>query len=448
MKTPDQCPRAFYQYLRRRGISKSNLLAKLESWGPTDLLDFAKEAHLTLLSSPPRAQSVFTFSANATLSGAPFPCAGLDCRLRNLDSAARFAALYADRVYITNPFEPYVDLESAGDFMRRTLAGDIMGMLYVQPLLEEGILCVQNNIVGLCRDCLAEVEGLEREISKKVDRARRRLLERYLKEVKVQVMTRGDEAFLAFLGPENLLGHDRIDLVGDLPEAVLEDYVPGSQRRLTKKEIKANNLLGFLVNPVAMGLFQQSVRVRLYQTQYLTDSEVELDLVTSIDRPEVVQLSQALLAGLSHSLPTVEGVSLSKLVDLRREEGEAFQVYRDKLHAALKQSKGLNEFQIRQLVEDEISPEIHRIERTMKKARALLVKSLKTEMLIGAGYVAIGLCSGLLSRQAVEIVAAVGGYSFASSVAEKVMKLGGEPEEVLDSPYYFLWKVRRAPTRS
>lgn len=98
-------PREFYEYLRKKRVSNRNVVRKLHSWNSNKILDFVHDAYLTLREQPRNTQSIFNSSANASLSGAPFPCAAIGCRLDNLDSLARFATLYADTVYIANLFE-------------------------------------------------------------------------------------------------------------------------------------------------------------------------------------------------------------------------------------------------------------------------------------------------------------------------------------------------------
>jgi hypothetical protein len=434
----------FFSFIRKNKLTERNVFDELEKWDSTKVLDFANEAHAILLGSSFQTDSFFTFSANSTLSGAPFPCFSPVCRLENLDSVIKFSALYADKVYLTNPFEKYVYAETVDDFTKTNLAGDISGLFYLQPFLNDGIIAIQNNIAFLCESHLAEIEKLEKEIEKEVERARKALIKMYQKEVKVSLVSWDDEIFISLSGPEHLIEHGQLDMVGNIPEPLLRNYTLGDTKELSKQEIKENHLFDYFTNRITRDLFQQSVRVHLYRTQYLTDRKVELDLTSTLEKPEVAQASKALLEGLTHSIPTLDTVEPRKLLTLRRKEGEAFEVYRDKLQAALSKSATLNPREMKQLVQDEVNPEIHKIERTIKKERKLLINSLKDDLLIGAGYLAIGIFSGLLSSQAKEIITALGGFSFATSVARKVFQLGQEPDSVQENPYYFLWKTKKA----
>lgn len=69
-----------------------------------------------------------------------------------------------------------------------SIVGDILGLVHLRPLFEAGLLSVRNNILLLCAEHLDELEAIERRVSKQLDKARKRLQRRYLKEVHFQIM--------------------------------------------------------------------------------------------------------------------------------------------------------------------------------------------------------------------------------------------------------------------
>jgi len=401
MKASTEYPEEFYKYIRRRGISEENVFRKLDSWGPNEILDFVQEAYLALRAQPEKTESIFAFSANSSLSGAPFPYASINCRLNKIDSVARFAALYADQVFIENPFEKYVHYKSIYDprTNKIIIAGDILGLLYLRPLFQAGLLSTRHNILLLCSECKDEVENLEREVAEQLDKARKQLQKKYLREVKVHIEKREDEVFLSYAGPEHLVEHGIIDFIGQLPQPLLEKCGSVGARQLTNREIKEYDLTSWFVDPILKDIFQQNIHVCRHRTQYLTDREIDLDIVTSIGEPDVIRTSKSFLAGLSHSIPTIEDVRLDKLIRLRQKEGEAFEVYRDALHRVLNQARALKPEEMRELIDDEIRPEIHKIERTIKNTRRLLVDSLTRDILVSTGYIAIGLFADSCHRK-------------------------------------------------
>jgi hypothetical protein len=432
----------FYAFLRKKGLSEKNLARKIESWSNTETLDFAKEACLLLREQPEKPGTIFRFSASSTLSGAPFPCSSTECRLERLDPLARFAALYADQVYIQNPLERYYFWERIGDENKQIVAGDVLCLLYLRPLFEAGLLSVKNGTVALCEECLAQQVALEEETRERLERPRKRLQERYLKNVEVYVVKRENETFLTCQGPEQLLGHSTVDFMGNLPKPLVEKFAKG-EHKVSKRDVRKYGFVDSWVDSIMSDLFRQNIDVYLSRSQYLTDREIDLDVVTSVGEPETIHDCKSLLAGLSHTVPAVQGVRLDRLVRLRQKESEAFEVYRDALGRVLNQARALKPKEMRQLIEDEVRPEVHRIEHAVKNARRLLLESLTRDLIVSTGFIAVGLFGGFLSPRAAEVVTTLGGLNFVRSVAEKVSQVQKDPAGVVEKPYYFLWKLKR-----
>src|SRR3989338_4001732 len=93
--------------------------------------------------------SIFNFSAGSSIGGGIRPCSCMDCRIENVHKLATFAALYADKVIIPNPFEHiYYNLSSDFNFKNNEqwnffvnrLIGDIVVMLNLKPLINKGLL--------------------------------------------------------------------------------------------------------------------------------------------------------------------------------------------------------------------------------------------------------------------------------------------------------------------
>ena len=433
----------FYAFLHKKGLSEKNSARKIDSWSNTKTLDFAKEASLLLREQPEKSGTIFRFSASSTLSGAPFPCSSIECRLERLDSLARFAALYADQVYIQNPLERYYFWEHIGDENKQIVAGDVLCLLYLRPLFEAGLLSVKNGTVALCEECLAQRVALEEEIGERLERPRKRLQEIYSKNVEVYVVKRENETFLTCQGPEQLLGHSSVDFIGDLPKPLVAKFASKGEHKVSKRDVRKYGFVDSWVDSIIKDLFRQNIDVHFSKSQYLTDREVDLNVVTSVGEPETIHDCKSLLAGLSHTVPAVQGVRLDRLVRLRQKESEAFEVYRDALGRVLNQARALKPKEMRQLIDDEVRPEVHKIEQAVKNARRLLVESLTRDLVVSAGFIAVGLFGGFLSPRAAEVVTALGGLTFARSVAEKVSQVRKDPAGVVEKPYYFLWKLKR-----
>ncbi len=94
----------------------------------------------------------FSFVANSSLSGKPYPCSDLNCRLNKLDNLVSFASLYADTIYINNPFEfLYHSWENLNlEFIKNEIANAIYQYFYLKPFISLGIISYSCSYVTLC----------------------------------------------------------------------------------------------------------------------------------------------------------------------------------------------------------------------------------------------------------------------------------------------------------
>ena len=395
------------------------------------------------------ASSIFDFVTNSTLSGGVRPCSALECRLRQADKLARYAALYAERVLIRDPLEKYWDITKINDLVRATVAGDLLLLYYLRPLLEKGILEIASQWVGLCEKHLKEVTQMEEAFRRKLTKAQRLLERKHITRVKATLKGEDQMPFIEITGVDSLTGHSPVVIeLLELPPLMAKQFDGAKPYSLSERDLRKFGIFDFLIDPILDDLFIQNWYSVMYGSSYLTDREPDIDALRVInDRKTNVQ-NDALLEGLSHTVPFIYDVDLAKLVRLREVEGESFQVYRDALSATLRSARGLNSIRIREAFQDQIRPELNRIDLAIKNARKLLWNSVKIDALVAAGWVGIGLFSGVLPPNIGEIVAALGGFQFVSRTLEKLIKSGREPAQIRESSYYFLWKVREAASRN
>jgi hypothetical protein len=436
----------FLKVLQKKHLSVKNFPEKIMSWSAVQIIEFAADAYFSLEELPNKVHNLFTFAASSSFSGGAFPCAGAKCRLNNMDSLSRFAALYADRVYIPNPFEKFLDIDDGkeiSEVLRDDLIGDLYNLIYAQPLFEAGLFSVRNNIRGLCASCLEHSEQLEESIQYKLDQVEKHLETQYGSKVRVEITDREDEIFLVFSGPEQFVEHGSVDICGTLRQDLVDGYVRGKSRKLTRKEIQKYGIFQWFIRPTLTDLFEQNLHVLTRHTQYLSNRQIDFDLIASVGTPDTLSVNRKLVDGIAHSIPDILGIRLENLLKLREKEGEAFMVYRDKLRNALEQSKALKTKEIVQLVDDEIKPELNKIENTIKNSRKLLKRSLLQDVIVSSGYITVGIFGGFLSPQAGNLVTAIGGLTSARALVEKTTKMITAPEQVLENPYYFLWKATK-----
>jgi hypothetical protein len=141
--------------------------------------------------------SKFSFVANNTLSGGSFPCSRDKCRINHIDTLARNAVLYADVVYIQNPFDKYLHILHFSDYARNLLIADIKVLFHVKPLLDAGIFLFTTTFQHICRECLRETKAITKEYEARIIEAEISLKETFLNKIEFILETDEDgDAFI------------------------------------------------------------------------------------------------------------------------------------------------------------------------------------------------------------------------------------------------------------
>lgn len=450
----------FFEFIHCEGLNAKNLEARV------DLMDGIKLQRLVeilnqLVHVPyeehGRHKRAFDFEANADLSGGSDWCSSLMCRLRKVDELARFSALYSDKVFIANPFDKYDDLDSTFykepriHLARRYLVGDILVLLYLKPLFEAGILFVRVNPSHICFDCINKSVDEGSDIRSVLDNLRNELRKIYYQEPKYVFRNEKEYYVCTATGTEHLIEHGEIELRyskthhPDL-RPIARSLGKKKSKQLSNEELKVVGIVESLLDPVLDGLLVQSFSAKVHGTSYITNKSIEIDLINRTGSKEVANVSTAMLEGFLHSVPNVVSAPLSKLLALRKDQFDAFLVYRDALDKALKEGRNLSIEEMKTLVDDVVRPEINKVSRAINISKKLLGHGLKTDAFIGTGFITIGLFAGLLLPDIKSLVEAVS--TGAASVAlldgaRRISNARFTEASVAENPYYFLWQAKQ-----
>lgn len=391
----------------------------------------------------------FSFTANSSLSGGSYPCSYPDCREKKLKELVSFASLYADEVYIQNPFEKIMlaGPESFGDAGRVEMLTGIYNYYYLKPLIESGVIKYSRNMVDLCTH---HWESFAKPLKERLEEKERRLgdlLEAHLLERCVISFDIGKGAgpFLKVAGPEGLIEHGSryLHLFGDLADHFVEKYGNKTPYKFSKKEVLDEELLFLIINPIISDLSIQEWHTSFFGTSYLCDNSSIINIATKLNNRAYAANSSAFSKALSHSLPLIYGKDLSTIVNLREREGEAFSVYRDKLHGLLKPTKNWSESEVEEAFRDQLLPEINKIDKRVRDWKEKTHESLREKLIFGSGAVSVGLYAGMLPPDIGQVIAAIGGGSAIAGALMDYNKTLKEKNEVRDSDYYFLWQMNQ-----
>ena len=438
----------FFDYLAEKNIATSADSCQILNWDTTEIMELVSEGYLLLQMKREPLDSVFNFSPNANLSGAPYTCGGLGCRLDRVSSLSRFSALYADDVRIRNPFEDYVLdedfpklLEGSLERYRSKICGDIITLFFFRPLIEAGLISIRPGFIALCGEHMSEFENVQKQIGERIQTAEKLLDSEFRKRTKVEITNLEDEIFLKITGPKSVVEHGEIHVVGKLPDELTSKFVMDKSRVLTNRELKKFGVHQKSVYQIADDLFEQNIDVYLNRSSYLSDRELDLELTKGFGDPEIRSISVGLINGLRHSIPVVTNVSIEKLIELRKKEGSAFQVYRDSVSSVLNKAKGLSHKEIAECIDDEIRPAINQIRRTFENSNTLLFGKIDRDIAIGTGFLAIGVFTGFLTQEAAALIALIGGAKYVREVSENIAGFGKPSQKMLENPYFFLWQL-------
>jgi hypothetical protein len=434
--------REFFNLLARKGLTARKLDEKLSKWNSGKLRDFIAEAQTILNDVKPTSGQGYSFVSNTPLSGGKFPCIDVECRLSHLDQLARFAALYADRVLIHDPLENY-DPDSPEGFGRR-LADDLRVLYSVRPLLEQGRISLARTAWHFCEEHYDELL-VRSKLQERLERARKALARRFRKDAQVSLEDSNGIPLFKITGSHELIEHGLSYHASAKARSLAERRPDRINQLLSSHEIGASRVFQGHISTVIGDIFVQNLYAKM-GFNYLTDRPVDFEVIGAVNDSKTNKRSKAILDGLSHTVPFIQDVGLEKLIKLREDEGASFQIYRDSLNELLKQLDDAdlsNPKLVKEAFNDSIRPELHKIDLTVKNSKKLLYGSVKRDVAFGAGFIALGLFSGLLPPGIGQLVAALGGYKFASGVADKAVRALTEPDEARENKYYFLWKLQQ-----
>jgi len=391
----------------------------------------------------------FSFIANSSLSGGAHPCSSPECRKQKLDQLACFSALYADEVYIQNPFESILlrGGQEIREVERHEVLTGIQNYLYLRPLIEKGLIKYATINVNFCEQHSNEIgKPLAESIRKKEDKLTQ-ALEGYLKQrCKVTFdFVEGNKAkpFFEIIGPENIIEHGGVFL--HAYEPISDIFTPFMKQKgpyiLSQDEIEGCRVLDQIIAPIVNDLVTQEWHSALNGTSYLCDNKTHMKIASKINSKVYAANSNVFEKSLEHYLPAIYSKDPSAILDLRLREGEAFSVYRDKLNKFMQESSGWGEVEVSKIFRDQLLPEINLIEKKVKDWKSNTREGIAQKLMFGTATASFGLYEGLLPANIGEIVTAIGGVSAVAGTLMEYNKTLKEKQEARKNDFYFLWQA-------
>lgn len=116
------------------------------------LIELTEKCYLALPRPKRHPPTIFDFIANSSLSGYGFPCSNPECRQNKILELSIFSALYANCVFIRDPFEPLIGCgpSKIDDDHRLEFVNSLMTVYALEPLIEQGLISFAKSAVSLC----------------------------------------------------------------------------------------------------------------------------------------------------------------------------------------------------------------------------------------------------------------------------------------------------------
>lgn len=391
----------------------------------------------------------FSFVANSSLSGGRHPCANLDCRTKKIEQLTSFASLYADEVYIQNPFETVMlkGVEELGEAARDELIYGLINHYRLRPLIEKGIIKYAQNSVSLCK---VHAESLAVPLSAAIEKKERQLFNHihdYLIEncsISLDVGREGD-TFLEISGPEQFIDHGKIYMhfYHPVPDNFSSYLAKNLPYKFSKEEIIDEEILSIVINPILRDLSNQEWHSAFFGTSYLCDNPVQMKIASKVNNTKYAASSAAFEKGMQHHLPAIYSKDIQTIVDLRERENEAFTVYRDKLNSMMKESKAWDEEEVSAIFRDQVLPQINLIDKKIKDWKSNARSSITEKIIFGAGAVTVGLYAGILPTTIGQLVAGLGGGAALRDILMEYNKTLKSKQEARSNDFYFLWQAKQ-----
>ena len=284
------------------------------------------------------------------------------------------------------------------------------------------------------------------DYNKKKEIQKQFLLDSFLKDSEIGLRLINDELSVSINSSKNLLHHPRtLYFYGEIPNVIKKMKPTRSLKILTDRQVRDAHLLDFVIEEILTDIQVQEYYSRKYGAHYITNRPIDFELLSIVNNDTVQIKSKNVTKNISHEIPFIKNVPIKNLIELRKKEGEAFQVYRNTIKNL---TSDISEYAIdKQIYFDIIKPELDKIDLTIKNSKKIIWQETYSDFLIHSGYVAVGLTTGLLVPNIGQITAAIGGLNFFNKVGKNIQKLISDSENLRNENFYFLWKVKEKAKR-
>jgi len=428
----------------------------ISSLSLSSIVDVAHEIDQAVNSErKPVTNPLFSHSSSLGLSGNRYECSYIECRIKRITQLARFALMYTDKVFISNPLSWYKEIDTKDDLPleKEHLLDDLKVLSEILPLLEKGYISLFSPYTNVCPSCQAK-KFLGEKAGKQFSRKFADLKKQFLDHMTVECEVSYGEYDFICNGPVPYFDHSRVSVQDITPSAIacrpriLKRIQDGNRVKLSRTLVRDLELHVDLAHNVASNAIHGLATSYYLNTTFLTESDLHVSFLNSLHQAPSIR-KKNVIAGkhLSSIVPFVEDVAIPDIIKIREREQEAFLLYRHALNAAIETFRTAGDSFTKQdaqaLHGDVIGPQLALLDRKVKQAKRDLIRKPFRSLAGLVGVISFGLLTGLVSPDISALAQALGIVKFGSDMIKDTMALSDKEEAIQNDHFYFLWKVRQ-----
>lgn len=433
-----------FYYLQGIGLDMTNIERFVFSSSDNMLIDMVET--VTSISSQGNSvrESDFIYTTTSELGGSREFCSYIDCRKARIDELAKFAVMFADSVIIDNPLDPYFFYTSFSENDRWELIDDLRLLYSIHPLLDEGLFGFLPNKMHFCKNCFEKLVEKDPTYYENLNIIKNKISKMLEDNSKCTIRFEDGTYYFYLEGPDELISHGSI-IISMEPWKLSEvsKVIPIKDNlELSKRQIKDLGFLDNIVETYFSDLIDKNWRRIEYNTKYVTNRNYDLELLKVVNSKDNVLKNDAIMKGLSHTVPYLHNIDINALIEFRKNEHTSFQVYRNSIYKVIKQVYSKNADVYKEAFQDEIKPSLDRLELKYKKNQKRLTKKMGSTLVFGGAVVGVGVLGGIIPMSLPSIVSSLGGIEAILALGINVFESMQTPYEIETDDLYFLWKIK------
>jgi hypothetical protein len=415
-----------FEVLERHGLIQDTDVLRVEDYDLAKLTTVYEEVYKTVFQSQygPSDESMnsdpFNYVASASLRG-DTACWEISCRLSKIDFLNRFAALYATRVAVPLLLRNPEQVLDEPDYAARLLSRSLLTLLRSRPLIEAEII---RPTVLSTMHCEHDVE-LTRNMAVAAQEFAAELAKKFASEFETIYQTPekspSGRSTIYISGSTDFLEHDMVILFDELETWRLKSWRYDKQGRVLLRGSRKLAIINEIFISIASNTSFYLAYGLEHRARLLTDLPGEAIMLEDMGFDEKLTEGTQALRELTHTLPLLEDLSMSTILQVRNEDRESFAAYRYEIASITAEalSNGLSEGAARESLRTRVLPRVNKIRQELQAERSKRIKYLGTGAVALAASVGIGTC-GLPMLVAVPLAAT------AAAVATRLLGKGSE----------------------